>query len=156
MELMSPGSAAVTLPVSTPAHPEDEAGPDSGSPAPYEVGGQRLWGWGAGMARLSQLGEVHLTYQVPGKSLLRLRGRPKAEITPIPLRQCLWLSCPERLKILLLWLLYLNTHIAEGLKLLFQMFALCLINCIALQWLIKQKNHLTHLAELRQLLRCSS
>lgn len=51
-------------------HPEDEAGPD----APCGVQRQSLWGWGAGTARLSQLGEVHLTHWVLGETLLRLRG----------------------------------------------------------------------------------
>lgn len=37
VQLMSPGSAAVALPVRTPVHPEEEAGPGAGSPAPYEV-----------------------------------------------------------------------------------------------------------------------
>lgn len=43
-ELMSPGSAAAALPECIPVHPEGKAGPDGGSPAPYEVGRQSLWG----------------------------------------------------------------------------------------------------------------
>lgn len=70
MELLSPGSVAGALPACIPVHSEDEAGPD----APCGVQRQSLWGWGAGTARLSQLGEVHLTHWVLGETLLRLRG----------------------------------------------------------------------------------
>lgn len=62
---------------------------------------------------------------------------PKVGITP--LRQCLWLSCPGRIKIVLLWLLYLSTHITERLKFLFQMFVLYLINSTpCYDWLSKR------------------
>lgn len=94
---MEPWKCCCSSPCSIPANPEGEAGPDAGSPASHELGRQSSWGWGAGTARLSQLGEMHLIYQVLCKSLLRLRGRSKIKITPIPLRHCLWLCCPGRI-----------------------------------------------------------